>query len=393
MPVLVGVPVQERDVLRRHLDEAGADLRQAPREQASQPEAANHLLLVLGAEAVLRGAELLAGLVAGHVPAKGVDRLLREIEGARRGRAQQAMRVVVRPQQGLALVVAAVLADRALLEQAAIEAVPVLEARRGHAARRAHAVGGLVWEGDAERAVLAAEEAGGREGLQLLALADVEALSDVDERRHGGVARAERAGDDRAEVRRGDRLRRRVARVPMVLVPRVEDEAEIACPVGADERPAIDDGAQALEPCRELDVIDGGVDRGEGAEHLIGLQAARERRVALRVERLRVGHAAGHPQDDERVGGGRGPLGGRLRVDAPGRSRSQRRQGGCAGGREEVSAGAAAHGAPQRINWNSGSMTMAQSRSSTPLTAGAGPRSSRPRACSSREAGRERARV
>ena len=43
-----------------------------------------------------------------------------------------------------------------------------------------------------------------------------------------GFARPERARDDRAEVRRGHGLRRRVAGVPVILMPRVQDEAEVA---------------------------------------------------------------------------------------------------------------------------------------------------------------------
>ena len=63
--VLVRVPVEERDVLGRHLDEARAGFDQPPRQQAAEAEAADHLLLVLGAEAILRGAELLPGVVPG----------------------------------------------------------------------------------------------------------------------------------------------------------------------------------------------------------------------------------------------------------------------------------------------------------------------------------------
>ena len=92
----------------------------------------------------------------------------------------------------------------------------------GRTARR-----GVVREGNVERPVLAAEKAGGGERLQLLAFAEIEPLADIDERRHRRVARPERARDERAEVRRGHGLRRHVAGVPVELMPRVQDEAEV----------------------------------------------------------------------------------------------------------------------------------------------------------------------
>ena len=114
--------------------------------------------------------------------------------------------------------VAALLSDRAGLQQPAVELVPIGEAIWSHAGGRAHRVGGLFREGHVERAVLAPEEAGGGERLELLALAKVEALADVDERRHRWIHRTERARDPRAEVRGRHRLRRHVAGVPIVLV-------------------------------------------------------------------------------------------------------------------------------------------------------------------------------
>ena len=213
------------------------------------------------------------------------------------------MRVVVGAHQRVLLIRAAVLPDRARLHQLPVERVAILEASGRHAARRPHAVRGLIRERDAERPVFAAEKAGRRERLQLLAFADVDALADVDERRHRRIERPERARDDRAEVRRGHRLRRRVAGVPLILMPRVQDEPEIARLIAANQRPAIHHLREMLEALRELDVVDDGIDGREGAEHLLRLQAGRERRVALRIERLRVRHAARHPQHDHAVGG------------------------------------------------------------------------------------------
>ena len=98
-------------------------------------------------------------------------------------------------------------------------------------------------------------------------------------------------------------------------------------------------------PCDDLDVVDDRVDRRERAQDLLDRHADLERRVALRVERLRRGHAAGHPQQDAGVGG-------RLRVLRPARreaavrrrrgSRGRRRSwpGGSRGGRVRVDHGA-----------------------------------------------------
>ena len=73
-------------------------------------------------------------------------------------------------------------------------------------------------------------------GVGVLTFAEIEPLADINEGRHGGIARAERASDDRAEMRSGHGLRRHVAGVPVILMPRVEDVAEIGDDMRADER-------------------------------------------------------------------------------------------------------------------------------------------------------------
>src|SRR5947199_22442 len=83
-----------------------------------------------------------------------------------------------------ARVVAAVLADGAGVEQAAVEFVAILKAIGRHAGGRAHGRRSVLREGDIERAVLAPEEPRGGERLQLLAFAEIQALADIDERRH-----------------------------------------------------------------------------------------------------------------------------------------------------------------------------------------------------------------
>ena len=222
------------------------------------------------------------------------------------------MRAVERAQERFFLVVAAGEANGTLVHQFFVSLVAVGKARLTHAGRRANGIQRLIRVGDVKRPILAAEEAGRVERFQLLALADVEPLADVDERRHRRVARAKRAGDHRADVRGGDGLRRRVAGVPLVLVARVQNEPEVAGLVGADERAAIHHRANFLEPLGQLDVIHRRVDRREGAEHLAGREAFLERRVALGVKRLGVGHTAAHPEDDHAIGGGLDSLPGRL---------------------------------------------------------------------------------
>ena len=106
------------------------------------------------------------------------------------------------------------------VDEATELAVAVHEATGVHALGRAHGGGGLFRERQVHRAVFAAEETGGGEGLELFAFADAfEALADVDEGRHDRITRTEHAGHPGADVRAGDRLRRDVAGVPMELVP------------------------------------------------------------------------------------------------------------------------------------------------------------------------------
>src|SRR5262249_54560253 len=120
------------------------------------------------------------------------------------------------------------------LERLDEELVALLEALLRHALRWLHRQDRLRRLRDEERAVSAAEEARGLERLDLESLAAGGALADVDERRYVRVFRPEGAGDDGAQVRRGDGLRRHVTGVPVVLVARVEDEAEVAGLEGLD---------------------------------------------------------------------------------------------------------------------------------------------------------------
>ena len=129
-------------------------------------------------------------------------------------------------------------------------------------------------------------------------------LADGDERRHVRVLRAERLRDHRADVRHRHRLRRDVAGVPVVLMARVQDEAE----VGRHERcgsPRRDPSRCAIRssPCVNLMWSTAVSIAGNVLSTCSTAHARRERRVALRIERLGLRHAAGHPQHDDGVGG------------------------------------------------------------------------------------------
>ena len=133
--------------------------------------------------------------------------------------------------------------------------------------------------------------------------ADLQVLANRDEGGHRRILRSERPRDDRAEMGHRHRLRRDVAGVPVILVPRVKDEAQVRGGERADHRAAIDDLANPLETLSELDLIDGRVDGRKRAEDPLDRHARRERRVRLGIERLGLRHAAGHPEEDHGVGG------------------------------------------------------------------------------------------
>ena len=78
-----------------------------------------------------------------------------------------------------------------------------------------------------------------------------------------GIARSERFGYHRAQVRHGERLRRDVAGVPVILMPGVQNEAKVGRLEGADEGAAVHYVCYALEALGDLDVVHRGVDRGK----------------------------------------------------------------------------------------------------------------------------------
>ena len=191
--------------------------------------------------------------------------------------------------------------QRTRLEELAVKCVAVLKPPRAHPRRRAHGVGGLLRKRDVERAIFAAEKSRRRERLQLLPFPEVETLPDVNERRHRRIERAAGARDPRAEVRCRHRLRRHVARVPVELVPRVQDKPEVRRLHPAHERPAVHHRREIFKARRKPDAINRRGNRGKRAQHFIRIEAGRVRGVALRVEGLGVRHTAAHPEDDHAV--------------------------------------------------------------------------------------------
>jgi hypothetical protein len=194
-----------------------------------------------------------------------------------------------------------------LIDEFAEKAVAIGETVRVHALRRLHGLRGFFGKGQVHGAELAAEESGGGEGLQLLAFAHAfKTLADVDEGGHHLVARAEHLGHPGADMRTGDRLRRHIAGVPVILMTRVQNAAEVRLHGAADERAAIHHLRDVFEPLADFDAIDARVDRREGAEHAFDLQTLLKGQVALRIKGVGRGHAACHPQKDARICLGRG---------------------------------------------------------------------------------------
>ena len=360
------VPLEERHVFGRDLDEAGAVLDEPAGEQAAAAEA------------------------PGVVGLLDFLRLQGDVEGGPLLRAEETVGVVHRTQHRLLLVVAEQVAVRTGVDEPAESAVAVHEAAGVHPLGRPDGGGGFFRERQVHRTELAAEEPRGGESLQLLAFADpFEPLADVDERRHDRITRPQHARHPGADMRAGHGLRRDVAGVPVELVTRMQDAAEVRLHGGTDQRPAVHDLGDALESLADPHPVDGRRDRGERAEHPVVRHALLIRRIALGIEGLRGGHAARQPDEDAGVGrgGGRDDL--LVREQARGAHR-ERRGAGQREPAEELAAGdrlrqgevegkRSAH--DQRMVWNSGSMHTAQSRSAMPCSERSGP--SRPTATDS----------
>ena len=123
-------------------------------------------------------------------------------------------------------------------------------------------------------------------------------------------------------------------------MPGMQDEAEVGRLHRANECAPIHDLSKVLESLGKLDAVDVGGDRRERAEDFVRIETRRVRRIAFRVEGLRVSHPAAHPQDDHAIRR-RGDLlqgfrGSRQTRSARGESGERGRRGGL----EEIAPGA-----------------------------------------------------
>ncbi len=123
----------------------------------------------------------------------------------------------------------------------------------------------------------------------------------------------------RADVRGGDGLRRHVSGVPVVLVARVEDGAEVRLHVRADERGAVHHLGDLIEAGADFHAIKRRVDGRKSAEDPVHRQAFLEWLVAFGIKGFRCRHAASHPQQDATIGGGPG-VDERFRAERAGRA-------------------------------------------------------------------------
>ena len=96
--------------------------------------------------------------------------------------------------------------------------------------------------GKVHRSEFGSKKACGGESLDLLGFAHAfDALSDVDERWHHGIAWAKNLGHPCTDVWACDGLGGHVTGVPMILVARVEDASEVGLEVASNEGAAIED--------------------------------------------------------------------------------------------------------------------------------------------------------
>jgi hypothetical protein len=138
------------------------------------------------------------------------------------------VRVVERTQHGLLLVIAHELPLGIAVDELFVKLVAAGEATRLHPFGRLHGSGGLFRIREIERAEFTAEKTRGGEGLKFFAFAHTfEALANIDKGRDHRIARSEHLRHPRADVGSGNGLRRHVTGVPVILVTRMQDAAEV----------------------------------------------------------------------------------------------------------------------------------------------------------------------
>ena len=112
-------------------------------------------------------------------------------------------------------------------------------------------------------------------GLEFLSFADIEALSHIDKGGKGRIQGTESAANNGANVGCGNRLRRCITRVPLVLMASVQDKPEITGGVGTNQCRTIHNAGDVFQTGGDLNVIDSSIDRRKGAENLVWRKPAR----------------------------------------------------------------------------------------------------------------------
>ena len=276
--VVVCVPLLERTILGRDLDVARPGFGQSSSQQTALAKSAGVVFVV------------------------AFFRLERQIKRLRRKRGEQPIRIVDRAKESLAVDIPDFLLDRAGGDQFEQCLMTSSKLFHGHAGRWSHDVDRLARVGNSERTVLRTQTAPGLKGFQLFRLAiALVPLSDVDVAGHSRIPWAEPVCQPSPDVRSSNRQRWFVTGVPVVLVPRMQDVAEVPEDVRADQCAAIKDRGDFLESFGNELTVDRRWNRGKCAEDLAGFHTRRKRRVAFRIQRLRMSHASAHPEDDQSV--------------------------------------------------------------------------------------------
>ena len=173
-----------------------------------------------------------------------------------------------------------------------------------HASRWSHNVDRLPRIGDTERIELGTETPAGLKRLEFFRFTvSFVALANVDERWNGGIPRSQRVSDPRTDVWSSHVLRWLVACVPMILMPRMQNDSKVSEYVRSNQRPAIEDAGDFLKAFADLDTVYGGLDRRKGAENIIRFHSWLEWRISFRIERFCMCHASRHPEDNDRICG------------------------------------------------------------------------------------------
>jgi hypothetical protein len=200
----MGIPVAERNIFRGDFNEAGSGLRQAPRQQATEAET--------------------AGVVA-CVALLGLKRQIERLGGRR---IHQAAGVLHGSNNGIALETAG-LRQGAILRELPPQLATALKSLVPQFLQRPDGFGRVAGIDDHEWTVIGTQKSRSVECLHRRALrADFHVLSNVDKRRHLGVSRSQSARDNCSQKGHRYRLRRSVARVPVILMARVQDEPQVA---------------------------------------------------------------------------------------------------------------------------------------------------------------------